>query len=590
MEQYYRTHFADELTKDIVGQEVTVNGWVQRRRDLGGLIFIDLRDRTGIIQVVFNPEISKEAIQIADQIRSEYVVAVKGKVIKRSEETINPKIKTGEIEIQGEELFLFNSSKTPPFPIEDRIDVDEMVRLKYRYLDLRREKLQRTLIMRHQAMQVIRRFLDQQGFLEIETPMMTKSTPEGARDYLIPSRFPQGEFYALPQSPQLFKQLLMVSGYERYFQITKCFRDEDLRSDRQPEFTQIDLEASFLTRDTLLHMMEEMFVTLFKEVLDVNLETPFPRFTYQEVMERFGTDKPDLRFGMELVDLSDVLSQSSFQVFSKALATGGQVKAINVKGAAHWSRKEIDRWGEVAISLGAKGLAWIAMKGGSAKGPIAKFLTEEELKAVQEKTKAEAGDLLFFAADQPQMVAKILGELRVKLGEELQLVDPDEFSFLWVTDFPMFEYDEEERRYQAMHHPFTMPRREDLPLLTTDPSKVRAVSEDLVLNGYELSSGSQRIHERDVQEKIFQVLEISKEEAKQKFGFLLEAFEYGAPPHGGMAFGFDRLMMLMAGHETIRECIAFPKTANAKCVMTDAPSSVEASQLEELGIRVKRNK
>lgn len=590
MEKYYRTHFSNQLSTESVGQEVIVNGWVQRRRDLGGLIFIDVRDRTGIVQVVFNPEISAEAIQLADEVRSEYVLAVKGKIVERSKETVNPKLATGEIEILGEEVYIFNDAKTPPFPIEDRIDVDEMTRLKYRYLDLRREKLQKTLVLRHKALQVLRRFLDTKGYLEIETPMMTRSTPEGARDYLVPSRSPQGEFYALPQSPQLFKQLLMVSGYERYFQITRCFRDEDLRADRQPEFTQIDLETSFLPRNTILQEMEEMFAILFKEVLGVEIQAPFPRLTYQEAMDRFGTDKPDLRFGMELVDLSEPLANASFQVFSKALAAGGQVKAINVKGGASWSRKEVDRWGEVAAVFGAKGLGWIAFKESGAKGPVAKFLSETELAAIQSATKVETGDLLFFAADQPKQVAAILGGLRLRLGEELGLINQDQHAFLWVTDFPMFEYNDEEKRYQAMHHPFTMPKREDLPLLDTNPEKVRAIAEDLVLNGYELSSGSQRIHERHIQEKIFDVLEIAPEEAKQKFGFLLEAFEYGAPPHGGMAFGFDRIIMLMAERENIRECIAFPKTANARCMMTDAPAEVEKAQLDELGIKVKKQK
>lgn len=588
MEHFYRSHYTNQLSKGIVGQQVVVNGWVQKRRDLGGLIFIDVRDRTGIVQVVFNPNISEEAIQLADQVRSEYVIAVKGKVVERTKETINPKIETGEIEILGEELHIFNRSKTPPFLIEDGFDIDEMKRLKYRYLDLRREKMQNTLILRHRSMQSVRRFLDEHEFIEIETPMLTKTTPEGARDYLVPSRLHQGEFYALPQSPQLFKQLLMVAGYERYFQITRCFRDEDLRTDRQPEFTQIDIETSFLSREDLLALMEEMFVHLFMDVLNVKLTTPFPRLTYQEAMERYGTDKPDLRFAMELTDLSELLMNSSFKVFANTLKSGGQVKAINVRQCANWSRKEIDQWGEIATSLGAKGLAWLAWKEEGVKGPIAKFLSAEEIAAIGTQAEAETGDLLFFVADHPQVVATVLGELRIQLAEELQLIDPDQFAFAWVTDFPMFEYDEEEQRYQAMHHPFTMPRREDLPLLKTDPGKVRAISDDLVLNGYELSSGSQRIHEREVQEQIFEVLQISEEEAKQKFGFLLEAFEYGAPPHGGIAFGFDRLIMLMAGRENIRECIAFPKTTNARCVMTEAPSTVTQQQLEELGIRMKR--
>lgn len=588
MEELYRTHFTNQLSKDTVGQQVVVNGWVQKRRDLGGLIFIDLRDRTGVVQIVFNPEISEEAIQLADQVRSEYVIAVKGTVVKRSEDTINPKIETGEIEILGEVLHIFNPSKTPPFVIDEDEDIDESVRLRYRYLDLRRQKMQETMLLRHQAMQSIRRFLDRHGFIEIETPMLTKTTPEGARDYLVPSRLHPGEFYALPQSPQLFKQLLMVAGYERYFQITRCFRDEDLRTDRQPEFTQIDLEVSFLKRSEFLALMEEMYVQLFQEVLGVKLTTPFPRLTYQEAMDRYGTDKPDLRFGMEFVDLSETLRGTSFKVFANALEAGGQVKAINVKQCADWSRKEIDEWGEIATSLGAKGLAWLAWKEEGVKGPIAKFFSEDELAKIGQKAEAETGDLLFFVADQPKIVANVLSELRLRLAKHLNLIPDQQFAFAWVTDFPMFEYDEEEKRYQAMHHPFTMPKEEDLPLLKTDPGKVRAISEDLVLNGYELGSGGQRIHDRQIQEQIFEVLQISEEEAKQKFHFLLEAFEYGAPPHGGIAFGFDRLIMLMAGRETIRECIAFPKTANARCLMTHAPSPVERKQLAELGIRLKK--
>lgn len=588
MKEIYRTHEANQLSKETIGQQVVVNGWVQKRRDLGGLIFIDLRDRSGVVQIVFNPDISEDAIRLADQVRSEYVIAVKGKVVERSEETINPKIETGEIEILGEELHIFNRSKTPPFPIEDGVEIDEMVRLRYRYLDLRRKNMQQTLLLRHRAMQSIRRFLDKQGFIEVETPMLTKTTPEGARDYLVPSRLHQGEFYALPQSPQLFKQLLMVAGYERYFQITRCFRDEDLRTDRQPEFTQLDIETSFLSRDDLLALMEEMMVDLFKDVLNVNLRIPFPRLTYQEAMDRYGTDKPDLRFAMELIDLSDTLRNSSFKVFANTIKSGGQVKAINVKQCAHWSRKEIDQWGEIATSIGAKGLAWLAWREDGVKGPIAKFFSSEELAAIASRAKAEPGDLLFFVADRPKTVAAVLGELRIRLGKELQLIDPNQFVFVWITDFPMFEYDQDEQRYQAMHHPFTMPKREDLSLLKTDPSKVRAISDDLVLNGYELSSGSQRVHEREVQEQIFEVLQISEEEARQKFGFLLEAFEYGAPPHGGIAFGFDRLIMVMAGRDNIRECIAFPKTTNARCIMTEAPSTVDQKQLDELGIRARK--
>lgn len=585
---HFRTHFSRQLTKELVGKRVTVNGWVQRRRDFGGLIFIDLRDRSGLVQVVFNPDISTEAIRLADQVRSEYVLSITGTVVARSADTINEKIGTGEIELQGEEIHLFNEAKTPPFLIEDQVEVDESVRLKYRYIDLRRPKMQETMILRHKALQEVRRFLTEQDFLEIETPMLTKSTPEGARDYLVPSRLHEGAFYALPQSPQLFKQLLMVSGFERYFQITRCFRDEDLRADRQPEFTQIDIETSFTTRLELQTTMEKMFHSLFKQVLDVEIPNTFPRLTYHEAMERFGSDKPDLRFGMELINLSEALQGTSFKVFASALEKGGQVKTINVKGGARLTRKEIDHWGEVAQSLGAKGLAWISFKGGIAKGPIVKFLQEQELQAIRQVAQVEEDDLLFFAADSSAKVAQLLGEIRVRLGQQLGLIDESKFEFVWITDFPLFEYNPETKRFDAVHHPFTMPKSEDIPLLDSDPGQVRAECDDLVLNGYELSSGSQRIYQREIQEKMFEILQISPEEAQEKFGFLLDAFEYGAPPHGGVAFGFDRVVMIMAGQKNLRECIAFPKTANATDQLTQAPAPVEKTQLDELHIRMKK--
>lgn len=591
MEQaHFRTHFVGELNKELIGKKVTVNGWVQRRRDFGELIFIDLRDRSGLVQIVLNPEISEEAIRLAEQVRSEYVLAVKGTVVARSPETVNPKIATGEIEIQGEEIHLFNPSKTPPFQIDDQKEIDENIRLQYRYLDLRRPQMQRNLILRHQALQEVRHYLSEQGFLEIETPMLTKTTPEGARDYLVPSRLHEGAFYALPQSPQLFKQLLMVSGFERYFQVTRCFRDEDLRADRQPEFTQIDIETSFLSRSELRKVMEGLFQTLFARLLDVKLPDAFPTMTYQEAMERFGTDKPDLRFGMELIDLSAALAGTSFKVFAQVLQKGGQVKALNVKGGAAMTRKEIDQWGEVAQSLGAKGLAWITFKKGEAKGPIVKFFAPEEIEAIRQTTQAEEGDLLFFAADSKKRVADLLGELRLRLGRERSLIDESQYAFVWITDFPLFEWDEEKGKYEAMHHPFTMPRREDIPLMDTDPGRVRADCDDLVLNGYELSSGSQRIYQREIQEKVFEVLGISLDEAREKFGFLLEAFEYGAPPHGGIAFGFDRVVMLMAGVQNLRECIAFPKNAQAFDPLTEAPSPVSSEQLAELHIRTKKRR
>jgi aspartyl-tRNA synthetase len=579
----------NECTKERIGETVTLNGWVQKRRDLGGLIFIDLRDRSGVVQVVFNPEISEEAVRLADQVRSEYVISVTGKVVARAPENINPKLATGEIEILGEKVHIFNPAKTPPFPIQDKIEVDEALRLKYRYIDLRRPKLQEALMIRHRAMQSVRRFLDRHGFIELETPMLTRSTPEGARDYLVPSRVHPGQFYALPQSPQLFKQLFMVAGMERYFQFARCFRDEDLRADRQPEFTQIDIEVSFLPQEEFLALMEEMVATVFKETIGVDVATPFERMTYREAMERYGSDKPDLRFGMELVDLSEILRETSFKVFAGAIASGGRVKAINVKGCAGWSRKEIDNWGKTAEQLGAKGLAWLAFKDDGVKGSVAKFLSEAEIETIRQATEAETGDLLFFVADKKETVVKVLGELRLQLGKALGLIDDKAYHFVWITEFPLLEYSEEDGRWYAMHHPFTMPLEEDIPLLDTDPVRVRAKAYDLVLNGYEIGGGSQRIYRREIQEKMFRTLGISEEEAREKFGFLLEAFEYGAPPHGGIAFGFDRLVMLLSGRTNLRECIAFPKTASASCLMTEAPSPVDEKQLEELHIQVRRH-
>jgi aspartyl-tRNA synthetase len=590
VEQVYRTHYVSECTKELTGKMIVLNGWVQKRRDLGGLIFIDLRDRTGLVQVVFNPEISAEAAAVADQIRSEYVLAVRGEVVKRDPENVNPNMETGEIEVLAKEVHVFNAAKTPPFMIADDEEVDESIRLKYRYLDLRRPGMQTTMQIRHKAMQVVRRFLDRHHFMELETPMLTRSTPEGARDYLVPSRLHEGEFYALPQSPQLFKQLFMVAGMDRYFQFARCFRDEDLRADRQPEFTQIDIEASFLPAEELQSMMEQMMAELFQETIGVKVETPFPRLTYQEAMERYGSDKPDLRFGMELNDLSEALKNTSFQVFAKTIQNGGQVKAICAKGCAGWSRKEIDGWSTKAQELGAKGLAWLAFKESGVKGSVVKFLTEEEIARIQEITGAGTGDLLFFVADRPSVVAHVLGQLRLLLGQELGLIDPDVYRFAWIVDFPLLEYSEEDGRYYAMHHPFTMPVEEDIDLLETEPGKVRAKAYDMVLNGYEIGGGSQRIYQREIQEKMFKALGITEEESKEKFGFLLRAFEYGAPPHGGIAFGFDRIVMLLAKRSNLRECIAFPKTAQASCLLTEAPSPVEESQLDELHIQIKPKK
>lgn len=584
-----RTHKATEFTNQHVGQVVTVNGWVQSRRDLGGLIFLNIRDISGQIQVVVHPETAPEAFQIADQVRSEYVLSVTGELALRSPETVNAKMKTGDIELKASHIHVFSTAKTPPFQILDNIDVDETIRLKHRYIDLRRPKMQENLVLRHKAMQSVRRFLDRHDFIEIETPIMTRSTPEGARDYLVPSRVHEGQFYALPQSPQMFKQLCMVAGMDRYFQFARCFRDEDLRADRQPEFTQIDLEFSFLDLEEFYTMMEDMFATLLREVKGVEVATPFERIPYAESMERFGSDKPDLRFGMELVDLGEVLADTEFKVFAGALANGGQVKAINVKGQAHWSRKEVDNWGKVAESLGAKGLAWLAWKEEGLKGSIAKALKEEEVVAIAKATGAEQGDLLLFVADKPSVVASTLGGLRSRLGRELGLIDENKYHFAWITEFPMYEYDEDLKKYVPMHHPFTRPLEEDISFMDTDPGKVRAVCYDLVLNGYELGSGSLRIYERELQEKIFTSLGISMEDAREKFGFMLDAFEYGAPPHGGIGLGFDRIVMILAGETNLREIIAFPKTSSASCLMTNAPSPVDQQQLDDLHIEIRAN-
>ncbi|MFP7297515.1 aspartate--tRNA ligase [Neobacillus niacini] len=580
---YGRTYFCGEVPESAIGEKVTLKGWVAKRRDLGGLIFIDLRDRSGIVQVVFNPDLSKEALQTAEKIRSEYVLDIQGTVIAREEGTINPNLKTGKIEVQAESVTIINEAKTPPFTISDNTDASEDIRLKYRYLDFRRPVIFETLKMRHQVTKQIRDFLDSEGFLDIETPILTKSTPEGARDYLVPSRVHPGEFYALPQSPQLFKQLLMLGGIERYYQIARCFRDEDLRADRQPEFTQIDIETSFLGQEDILGLMENMMTGLMKEVKGLEIPAPFPRMTYDEAMSRFGSDKPDTRFGLELVDLSEVVKDSGFKVFAAAVANGGQVKAINVSGAAEkYSRKDIDALTEFVSVYGAKGLAWLKVDGEGLKGPIAKFFAEEDASALRSVLNANEGDLLLFVADKKNVVADALGALRLKLGKELGLIDQSKFNFLWITDWPLLEYGEEEGRYYAAHHPFTMPVREDLPYLDTDPARVRAQAYDLVLNGYELGGGSLRIFEREVQEKMFKVLGFTPEESQEQFGFLLNAFEYGTPPHGGIALGLDRLVMLLSGSTNLRDTIAFPKTASASDLLTDAPGEVSEAQLKEL--------
>ncbi|MFD1207011.1 MULTISPECIES: aspartate--tRNA ligase [Sporosarcina] len=581
-----RTHYCGELTEDVIGQQVTLQGWVQKRRDLGGLIFIDVRDRTGIVQVVFNPDFSQEALELAEKIRNEYVIEVRGKVVEREENQKNEKLKTGSIEIHAEQLKIINEAKTPPFMIEDETDVNEEIRLKYRYLDLRRPQLAKVFKMRSDISKTVRNFLDDEGFIEVETPILTKSTPEGARDYLVPSRVHDGAFYALPQSPQLFKQMLMVSGFDRYYQIARCFRDEDLRADRQPEFTQIDMEMSFMSIEDIIELNERLMKKVMKDVKGIDIEIPFKRIPYDEAMARFGSDKPDTRFEMELIDLSEIVKDSSFKVFASAVEAGGQVKAINVKGASdNYSRKDIDALGEFAGRYGAKGLAWLKVDAEGLKGPIAKFFEEETAESLKNALHAEAGDLLLFVADKKSVVADALGALRLKLGKELNLIDESKFNFLWVTDWPLFEYDEEEGRYYAAHHPFTMPA--NVEELETKPEEVKAQAYDLVLNGYELGGGSLRIYQRDVQEKMFKALGFTQEEAREQFGFLLDAFDYGTPPHGGIAFGLDRIVMLLSGSSNLRDTIAFPKTASASDLLTEAPSEVDQAQLSELGIAVK---
>lgn len=580
-----KTHNCGTLTKKHVGQSVTLNGWVQRRRDLGGVLFIDLRDRSGIVQIVFNPDFSGDALAVADRARNEYVLAVQGTVVERDPETFNPNLKTGEIEIRVTEIEVMNAAKTPPFPIEDGVEVDESIRLKYRYLDLRRPEMQKTLMLRSKSAKIFRDFLDAEGFMDIETPILTKSTPEGARDYLVPSRVHEGEFFALPQSPQIFKQLLMVSGIERYYQIARCFRDEDLRADRQPEFTQVDIETSFLSQDQLLGMMEQLMAKLLRETVQVELELPFQRITYADAMNKYGSDKPDLRFGLEIEDITDIVAGSDVKVFASVAAGGGVVKALNAKGCASWSRKELDDLQPFAARYGGKGLAWITVKDGEWRGPIVKFLKPEEIAALTGRLHVEEGDLLTFSADKSKVVADVLGNLRLKLGRDLGLIDESTFKFAWVVDFPLLGWDEEAKRFVAEHHPFTRPKDEDLHLFATDPGAIRAQAYDLVLNGYEVGGGSMRIFKRDVQESMFNALGFSSEEAQEKFGFLLDAFEFGTPPHGGIAFGFDRLVMLLAGRSNLRETIAFPKTASATDLLCDAPSEVELSQLEQLHIR-----
>ncbi|MBT1279747.1 aspartate--tRNA ligase [Thermoanaerobacter sp. CM-CNRG TB177] len=581
-----RTHMCGELTVEDVDKSVVVMGWVQRRRDHGGLVFIDLRDRTGIVQVVFNNEVSSEAFEKVQGVRSEYVLAIEGKVVKRAPENVNPKIATGEIEIYANTLKILSKSETPPFPIEDRSNVSEAIRLKYRYLDLRRPSMQKNLMTRFKITKVVRDFLNKNGFIEIETPLLIKSTPEGARDYLVPSRIYPGKFYALPQSPQIFKQLLMISGFDKYYQIAKCLRDEDLRADRQPEFTQIDIEMSFVEVDDVLEINEKMIAQIFKETLGIDVPIPFKRLSYQEAMERFGTDKPDLRFGMELKDLSDIVSRSEFNVFKTALKNSGSVRGINVKSAASMPRRQLDELVELAKTYGAKGLLWMQVFENEVKSPATKFLSEKEIEKILERLEAETGDLLLIVADKDEIVFDTLGHLRLELGKRLNLIDENKYEFVWIVDFPLLEYDSEEKRYVAKHHPFTAPKDEDIDLLEKEPLKVRAKAYDIVLNGVEIGGGSIRIHDTELQKRMFKVLGFSEEKAWERFGFLMEAFKYGAPPHGGIAYGLDRLAMIITGSDTIRDVIAFPKTQNAVCLMTDAPSEVSEEQLKELHIKV----
>ncbi|HDD0325977.1 TPA: aspartate--tRNA ligase [Staphylococcus aureus] len=584
-----RTTYCGLVTEAFLGQEITLKGWVNNRRDLGGLIFVDLRDREGIVQVVFNPAFSEEALKIAETVRSEYVVEVQGTVTKRDPETVNPKIKTGQVEVQVTNIKVINKSETPPFSInEENVNVDENIRLKYRYLDLRRQELAQTFKMRHQITRSIRQYLDDEGFFDIETPVLTKSTPEGARDYLVPSRVHDGEFYALPQSPQLFKQLLMISGFDKYYQIVKCFRDEDLRADRQPEFTQVDIEMSFVDQEDVMQMGEEMLKKVVKEVKGVEINGAFPRMTYKEAMRRYGSDKPDTRFEMELIDVSQLGRDMDFKVFKDTVENDGEIKAIVAKGAAEqYTRKDMDALTEFVNIYGAKGLAWVKVVEDGLTGPIGRFFETENVETLLTLTDAEAGDLVMFVADKPNVVAQSLGALRVKLAKELGLIDETKLNFLWVTDWPLLEYDEDAKRYVAAHHPFTSPKEADIAKLGTAPEEAEANAYDIVLNGYELGGGSIRIHDGELQEKMFEVLGFTKEQAQEQFGFLLDAFKYGAPPHGGIALGLDRLVMLLTNRTNLRDTIAFPKTASATCLLTNAPGEVSDKQLEELSLRIR---
>ncbi|MDR1921723.1 MAG: aspartate--tRNA ligase [Candidatus Adiutrix sp.] len=585
-----RTHYCGEVDESLLEREVAIMGWVQHRRDHGGLVFIDLRDRSGLLQTVFNPQEDELTHQKSRDVRAEYVLALRGRVRRRPDDMVNPKMKTGRVEVFISELRVLNVAQTPPFVVEDHAEVSENVRLKHRYIDMRRPSVLKNFVMRHEVARLTRDYFSDHGFLEVETPVLTKSTPEGARDYLVPSRVNQGCFYALPQSPQLFKQLLMVAGFDRYCQIVKCFRDEDLRADRQPEFTQVDLEMSFVEQDDVMDVLEGYMALVFEKTLGLTLPRPFPRLTFDDSLRLYGNDRPDLRYGLEIVDLSGLLADSEAKVFAEALSRGGCIRAIRAPGAACFSRKQLDDLAAFAVGLGAKGLAWIKITAEGWQGPLVKFLAEGEKGALSEALKIQEGDVVFFGADAAKIVAAVMGHVRERVARELNLIREGDFSLTWVTDFPMFEYDPELKRWAAMHHPFTAPRDEDLAILESDPARVRAKAYDLVLNGSEIGGGSIRIHRPDVQARVFKALGIDETEAGEKFGFLLDALAYGAPPHGGCAFGLDRLVMILAGASSLRDVIAFPKTQKGACPLTEAPGQVDPRQLLELGLRIESKK